>query len=724
MLFVSLSGGVVQAFDSQTLTSLWVSEAVGGQALSALTYADGYVYTGFYNGETQDGAFVCLSALDEEPEKQTETKQAVWKTETPGGYYWTGAYCRGDYLVVTGENGAEEKEKTAEGTLYVRNRYDGTLVDRASIVGDGRSAVACDPSSGRLYFTTKAGYLYSFDLSETGEIQSLQSCAYEGESTSTPVVCNGKLYFGIGNQVIAADAETLKVLDRAELPGRSQGALLLSDYGLEETGSVFLYATYNAAPGGLMVLEDGTDGLEAETLFTPEKAQQNYCISSPICGADGVIYYTNDSGYLFAVERETVEHCPVMFDLSPEGAALSLTDWVGNEVTPRSFAQYDLPAGTYRWKVSEEGYRTKTGRLRVAEEEANLHTPRTETIVLSKKGETESGSTTLSISFALFGDTQHDDSVQHSYQQDSRTLPQWIPSENQTVVKGTTAYEALISALEGAGLSYEASQTGYVSSINGLAEQANGPRSGWMYQVNGKIPQMSSGNYVLKNGDELVWFYTDDYQLENHSVPSPQPSEDPAPSPSESPSPEPELPFPFEDVPEIHWAREYVEQLVQKELVKGKDGQHFAPDDTVTRGEFVTLLHRLAGAKETTEELKFSDVLPDAWYGEAVSWAAAQGITKGVSATAFAPDLPIAREDMALMVVRFADSMSISLPKELETVSYVDEADIREDAKEAVLRLSRAGLCNGVGGGRFAPKDCSTRAEAAKLLCLLMNLMK
>ena len=660
---------------------------------------------------------------DEEPEAAEETKYVSWKAATPGGYYWTGAYCRGEYVITTSENGAPEADKTAEGTLYVRNRYTGKLVDSEPIVGDGRSAIACDADSGQLYFTTKAGYLYRCALSAAGEIQSLQFCAYQGESTSTPVVYSGRVYFGLENQVVAADADTLQSVDTAELPGRVQGALLLSDCAWEETGTVFLYATYNAAPGGLMVLEDGEDGLCAQSLFTPEEAQQNYCISSPICGPDGVIYYVNDSGYLFAIERTEVEYCPVTFSLSPAEAALSLRDGEGNIVSPLTPGEYDLPAGVYQWSASAEGYVTKTGRIQVTEEAALLHTPQVETVTLSPKGGGEVTPAVITVSFALFGDTQHDSSIQHSYGKDKETLPQWIPLQSRTVSKGDTAYEVLISALDEAGLSYETGRAGYVSSINGLSEQDNGPQSGWMYQVNGKIPQMSSSSYVLKEGDELIWFYTDDYRLEDTVLPSPEPTQDPSPT-TPVPPDDPTVPFPFVDVPEDHWARPYIEELAQNGLVKGKDEHHFAPADTLTRGEFVTLLYRVSGAKAEETAVPFSDVPADAWYADAVSWAVQAGVTKGTSKDTFAPNLTIARQDMMLMIVRFLDHMTISLPEKLPAVSYVDEAEMREDAKEAIFRLSRAEICNGVGNGRFAPKETATRAEAAKLLCLLRDLMK
>lgn len=86
-IFVGLAGGIVQAFDAKTLKSLWVyTDKLGGQPNCPITYYDGYLYTGFWNSETRDANFVCLSVKDENTKKTNEAKKAKWTYTSKGGF--------------------------------------------------------------------------------------------------------------------------------------------------------------------------------------------------------------------------------------------------------------------------------------------------------------------------------------------------------------------------------------------------------------------------------------------------------------------------------------------------------------------------------------------------------------------------------------------------------------------------------------------------------------
>ena len=92
MIFIGLSNGRVQAFNAETLESLWVyQDALGGQPNCPIAYADGYIYTGFWNSETKQANFACLSVTDEDATKTNEAKLPTW-TYTHNGFYWAGAY--------------------------------------------------------------------------------------------------------------------------------------------------------------------------------------------------------------------------------------------------------------------------------------------------------------------------------------------------------------------------------------------------------------------------------------------------------------------------------------------------------------------------------------------------------------------------------------------------------------------------------------------------------
>lgn len=75
MIFVGLSGGKIQAFNAKTLESLWIyTDPLGGQPNTSPTYHDGYIYVGFWNGESKPGNFVAISVTDEDPMKTDEAK--------------------------------------------------------------------------------------------------------------------------------------------------------------------------------------------------------------------------------------------------------------------------------------------------------------------------------------------------------------------------------------------------------------------------------------------------------------------------------------------------------------------------------------------------------------------------------------------------------------------------------------------------------------------------
>ena len=116
-----------------------------------------------------------------------------------------------------------------------------------------------------------------------------------------------------------------------------------------------------------------------------------------------------------------------------------------------------------------------------------------------------------------------------------------------------------------------------------------------------------------------------------------------------------------------------------------------------------------------TEKQVFSDVAKDAWYSAAVVWCADGKIILGVAENTFAPDNFITREQMALILYRYA----LSLGETEKTVSEVKESafsdvgTLSDESKAAIEWASENGLVTGLPDGRFAPKDNVTRAQCA-----------
>ena len=323
MIFCPLSGGKIQAFDAKTLESLWVyTDPLGGQSLSPITYSDGHIYTGFWNGEAKDANYVCINITDEDKTATDEAKTSKWTLTQQGGFYWAGSVVIGDSVIVGTDDGASGS--TGNGKLYSLNKTTGAVITELELTGAGdqRSSIAYDKANSKIYFTTKGGYLFSASVNAaTGEISQLEGKKHASQTTSTPVVYKGRVYYGAtdggfgSGKVVVADAVTLDKLFEVNLKGYPQCSLLLSTAYEETEGYLYLYSTYNNNPGGISLIKVKPDCKTAEDsqlieIYGAEGFEQ-YCITSIICGPDGTLYYKNDSGNVLAVgvtDTESVEN--------------------------------------------------------------------------------------------------------------------------------------------------------------------------------------------------------------------------------------------------------------------------------------------------------------------------------------------------------------------------------------------------------------------------------
>lgn len=188
---------------------------------------------------------------------------------------------------------------------------------------------------------------------------------------------------------------------------------------------------------------------------------------------------------------------------------------------------------------------------------------------------------------------------------------------------------------------------------------------------------------------------------------------------------EPEPSTSFKDVAADAWYAEYVSYLAGKGIVNGKTADTFAPDAQITRAEFIKIIAGVAGADVSGKSSsRFSDVASDAWYAPYVAWGVENGIINGTSETTFHPNGNISRQDMATMIKRYTDFAKFTLPTDLAAVNFTDSAQISSYAADAVKAMQQAGIINGKGGNTFAPKDNATRAEACKMLTVLMKMME
>ena len=343
MIFVALKEGRVQAFRADTLESLWVyQDPLKGQSNSPITYSDGYVYVGFWNGESGAANFVCLTADYE----GTSVKEALWRYTSQGGFYWAGAYANDKYVVVGTDDGQSGyTSQTAK--LVVFDKRTGEIVDsKEGYTGDIRSNIAY--ADGRVYFTSKGGYFYSEVLGDNGKLSGSKSINLGGMSTSTPVVYNGRAYVGVsgtgqftpysGHHIAVLDLTSWSVAYTATTQGYPQTSGLLSTN--TEDGSVNVYFMDNYTPGVMRVINDSANqtalknGISengqsncAPVVFKPEGPLAQYCISSPVVDEYGTLYFKNDSGNLIAltsaVKELVVKEAPESVDV--DGSKVQVT---------------------------------------------------------------------------------------------------------------------------------------------------------------------------------------------------------------------------------------------------------------------------------------------------------------------------------------------------------------------------------------------------------------
>lgn len=174
---------------------------------------------------------------------------------------------------------------------------------------------------------------------------------------------------------------------------------------------------------------------------------------------------------------------------------------------------------------------------------------------------------------------------------------------------------------------------------------------------------------------------------------------------------------PFTDVDTAKWYHLSVDYMLTHKMMNGVSSRAFAPNANLTRGMLVQILYNLEGKPKGTAA-NFSDVQADAWYAEAVGWAAANKVVTGYADGTFRPNAAVTREQAAAILYRYAQSkgIDVSVGENTNILSYVDVQQASEYAIPALQWAVGAGVLNGKNGGRLAPTGTATRAEIAAIM--------
>ena len=172
----------------------------------------------------------------------------------------------------------------------------------------------------------------------------------------------------------------------------------------------------------------------------------------------------------------------------------------------------------------------------------------------------------------------------------------------------------------------------------------------------------------------------------------------------------------FADVPDTNWAADAVDFASAHEMFNGTSETTFSPDETMSRGMLATVLYNLEGCPEQEATGGFGDVSSDDWYADSIAWAVENGIADGYGDGQFGPNDNITREQLAVILWKYAGSPKASG----QDLAFTDADQASGYAQEALCWAVEKGILNGYNG-QLSPKETATRAQAAQMLKSFME---
>lgn len=297
MIFVPLGNGDVQCFNAATLKSMYLIEnpaSLGSYwgVYGAMHYDNGKLYVG-YSNQGDYGGYAVYDTLDTNIDDEYEVVKPLWMTgEKDQSYYGSGAVTIKDMVVIGGDGGI----------VSVRNAKTGEELSKCQLSGKIRCSLVY--ADGYIWTTTQNKKIYKLLLSESGKITVAEEADLPNNSNASPVVTGGKVYitggvWGAGFLAVYDMNLTLLAQEKGENPFNTPTVSTAYD-------NVCVYFTENGPEGSLYMAEvTANNKITLTKIYTPEHPQ--YSMSKVIIGSDGIIYYTNDSGYLFAIRDKLGE---------------------------------------------------------------------------------------------------------------------------------------------------------------------------------------------------------------------------------------------------------------------------------------------------------------------------------------------------------------------------------------------------------------------------------
>ena len=172
-----------------------------------------------------------------------------------------------------------------------------------------------------------------------------------------------------------------------------------------------------------------------------------------------------------------------------------------------------------------------------------------------------------------------------------------------------------------------------------------------------------------------------------------------------------------------HWAQEQIEHMARQGVINGMDDGTFQPDSSVTRAQFATMLVKALELPTGEGNGSFTDVSESEWYAPYAVAARRAGIVNGYEDGSFQPEREISRQEMAILLRAVCAKQG--LYEDLTDIRiFSDWEQIALWAAESVQAVVGFGLMQGMDDGTFSPECGATRAQAAVVLCRLLDLLE
>jgi len=316
-----------------------------------------------------------------------------------------------------------------------------------------------------------------------------------------------------------------------------------------------------------------------------------------------------------------------------------------------------------------------------------------------------------------------------------------ISSKRVPFTKGDTVADVTLRLLDAMNFTYQHTGTTkngfYLASIgdfslkgisyDSFGEFDAGVGSGWMITLNKTFIEYGASDFEVKNGDTIKWQYTCQlgadigdpfYSGSSSSSSSNRNNKTKEEAKEEQKKENVKNIFAettFADVKKDDWHYESVKYVYENNLMQGTDNG-FEPESKMSRAMLVTVLYRMAKPEEKANNHNFADVPEGQWYSDAVAWATENNIVKGVSENKFAPDEDITREQMALIIYRYAKMLRFDVSHKADISHFSDADDVSDWALDAMKWANKAELVNGTSNTTLSPKATATRAQVAAIL--------